>query len=142
MLWRIQGGWEAPAATMRQDVRVARGTIIAFRAGGEYVEVHCSLIEQPDQTVLIQSARPCVSAVGRWEQKGEQITVRRQQATAKALCTQPQLTFSVVGNSVSGDVIGAGAGSYTPVTRFVAPEFETRVNAAKNSGVKCTPPAE
>lgn len=139
MLWRIQGGWEAPGPAMRQGVRVARGTILAFRAGNEYVEVHCSLIEQPDQTVLIQSGRPCASAVGRWEQKGDQILVHRAQATTKALCSQPGLTFEVIGNSVSGDVIGAGTASYSPVTRFVAPEFETHVNAAKRSDVRCAP---
>lgn len=136
MLWRIEG-WQAPPAGARQDVRVTRGTIVVFRASGEYVEVHCSLIEQPDQTVLIQSGRPCVSAVGTWEQRDGEVLATRTQSTAAVLCSQPQITFRVTGNAVSGDVAGSGAGSYSPVTRFVAPEFETHVNAARKSEKRC-----
>ncbi|HEX6178591.1 MAG TPA: hypothetical protein VF057_09540, partial [Thermoanaerobaculia bacterium] len=51
MLWRVEG-WQRPSASGRQDVRVSRGTILAFRESGEYVEVHCSLIEQADGAVL------------------------------------------------------------------------------------------
>lgn len=130
MLWRVEG-WQRPPAGARQDVRVSRATILGFRKNGEYVEVHCSVIEQPDQTVLIQSGRPCVSAVGRWEQRGGTVTATRQHASAAALCTQPQVTFRVTGNSVSGNVTGAGEAAYTPVTRFVAPEFETHVEKAR-----------
>lgn len=136
MLWRIEG-WQQPPPGARQDVRVSRGTVIVFRASKEYVELHCSLIEQPDQAVLIQSGKPCVSAVGQWEQRGSEVVVTRTQATAAALCSQPRLTFEVTGNSVAGDVTGSGKASYSPVTRFVAPEFETHVTAAKRSPTRC-----
>lgn len=135
MLWRVEG-WQRPSAGARDDVRVSRGTILAFRESGEYVEVHCSLIEQSDGTVLIQSGRPCVSAVGRWVEEDGVVTATREKASAAALCSAPSLAFRVVGNSVSGDVVGAGEASYSPVTRFVAPEFETHVEKAR-SGSSC-----
>ncbi|HUP49835.1 MAG TPA: hypothetical protein VNA04_13700 [Thermoanaerobaculia bacterium] len=144
-LWRLDRAWEAPPPGARQDVRTAPGTIIAFRGGGEYVEVHCSLIEQPDQTVLIQSGRPCVAAVGTWEQRGSEIVATRSrvggpgrpEALRSAFCSQPRLTFRIEGRSVSGNAGGEGTGTYTPVTRFVAPEFETYVTAARRSDVRC-----
>ena len=135
MLWRVEG-WERPSGDGRQEVRVSRGTIIAFRASGEYVEVHCSLIEQPDGSVLIQSGRPCVSAVGRWSEEDGALTVTREKASAAALCSVPSLEFRVTGNSVRGDVVGAGEAAYSPVTRFVAPEFETHVQKAR-AGTEC-----
>ena len=137
MLWRVEG-WQRPSASGRQDVRVSRGTILAFRESGEYVEVHCSLIEQADGAVLIQSGRPCVSAVGRWSQEEGMVTATREKASAAALCSAPSLTFRVTGNSVSGDVVGAGEAAYSPVTRFVAPEFETHVEKAR-AGTECAP---
>jgi hypothetical protein len=139
MLWRVNG-WRQPPPGARQDVRVSLGTIVTFRSSGEYVEVHCALIEQPDQTVLIQSGRPCVAAVGRWEQKGGEVIVTREIATAAALCSKPAVVFRVTGNSVTADLTGEGPQSYTPVTRFVAPEFESQVELAKKSGKRCAPP--
>ena len=137
MLWHVQG-WKTPTAGMRQDVRTSLATFVGFRKNGEYVEVHCSVIEQPDQTVLIQSGRPCVAAVGKWEQDGSEVEVRREQASVGALCSQPSLTFRVQGQTVTANLTGEGDATYSPVTRFVAPEFETHVEKAR-SGTRCAP---
>ena len=137
MLWHVHG-WRTPPSGARQDVRTSLATFIGFRKNGEYVEVHCSVIEQPDQTVLIQSGRPCVSAVGRWIQKRSEVEVTRETASVTALCSQPSVTFKVQGQSVTANLTGEGEATYSPVTRFVAPEFESHVEKAK-SGAKCAP---
>ncbi|HEX6179318.1 MAG TPA: hypothetical protein VF057_13230, partial [Thermoanaerobaculia bacterium] len=73
-----------------------------------------------------------------WSQEEGMVTATREKASAAALCSAPSLTFRVTGNSVSGDVVGAGEAAYSPVTRFVAPEFETHVEKAR-AGTECAP---
>ncbi len=137
-LWYIEGQWVTPRDA---NVRTALATIIVFRSSGEFVEYHCRLIEQPDATVYIASTGSRVVSVGRWKQEGGRVTATRQKVFRSAgrssgrepLCDQPQLEFHVDGNSVSGP-----AGTYAPVTRLVAPDFESYVNEAKRSSITCS----
>ncbi|HSP16523.1 MAG TPA: hypothetical protein VLV78_17395 [Thermoanaerobaculia bacterium] len=136
-LWRIEGEWVTPRDA---NVRTVLATIVVFRSSGEFVERHCRLIEQPDTTVYIASTGPQVVAVGVWKQSGAVVTATRQKILRSArvagpepLCDHPHLTFRVEGNVVSGE-----SGTYAPVTRLVAPDFESYVNEAKRSSVTCT----
>jgi hypothetical protein len=136
-LWRIEGQWVTPRDA---NVRTALATIIVFRSSGEFVEVHCRLIEQPDTTVYIASTGARVVSVGRWKQDGARVTATRQRVFRSTgskgrepLCDQPRLEFHVDSNSVSGQ-----SGTYAPVTRLVAPDFESYVNEAKRSSITCS----
>jgi hypothetical protein len=44
----------------------------------------------------------------------------------------------VSGNSLIGDTSGGSAGTYSPVTRLVAPDFESYVDRAREAGVNCS----
>lgn len=138
MLWRVE-----PWVT-RESVRTAPATIVIFRSNGEYVEFHGWVIEQPDTSVYISSDRQYVAIVGRWTKDGSTIRTTREQiarrtplAGADPLCAQSALTFSIVGNSVTGSAGQAETGTYSPVTRLVAPDFQSYVDKAKKSGIAC-----
>jgi hypothetical protein len=143
MLWRIDTPWVTPAG--RTDVRTAQATIITFRANQEYVEFHTPVIEQNDATVYLQSGRPRGVAIGRWELKGSEITATRQKIARTGarvkpgdpLCVPVQLKFRTTGKSVTGNAGGTGNGSYTPITRLVAPDIESYVEKARDSPVSC-----
>ena len=107
----------------------ARAAIISFRTSNEYVEIHCPVIERPDGTVYIMSGGQRTGAIGKWEQSGSKVDVKLTKVVGVAC---GRVKFTVTANSVSDD-----SGSYTPVTRLVAPEFETLINAAKQTGAKC-----
>ncbi len=140
-LWRIEGQWVTPRDS---NVRTALATIIVFRSSGEFVERHCRLIEQPDSTVYIASTGPQIVAVGVWKQSGDVVSATRQKIFRSTrsegpepLCDHPHIPFRVEGNSVSGE-----GGAYAPVTRLVAPDFESYVNEAKRSSVTCSNPGD
>ena len=139
-LWRIDGAWES--APNRQNVRLAPATILAFRSGNEYVELHTWLIEQPDQTVYIAARGPHVAVVGRWERSRSEIKVTRTNVARSGRVTisiEPcsQVTFHFSGNSLTGNAGGSGEGVYSPVTRLVSPDFESYVNEAKRVLTQC-----
>jgi hypothetical protein len=121
-LWRLETPW----VDAGNSVRTAKAAILIFRSRNEFVELHTSVIERPDGTVYIMSRAPRTAAIGRWEQHGSKVEVHR----TKGLCGT--LNFRITGNSVSDN-----SGTYSPVTRLVAPEFETFVNRAKQSEVTC-----
>lgn len=143
-LWRIDAEWVTPPGA---SVRTAPATILVFRSGGEFVELHCQLIEQPDSTVYIMSGGQFIAAVGKWTQKGDTITATREKigeniakpfaGGVHPLCRHAQLTFRITGQSVSGSAGEKTPGTYAPVTRLVAPDFESYVKEAKNSPVTC-----
>jgi hypothetical protein len=137
-LWRTDGPWVQPASN--NPARKARATILVFRSDHEFVELHCWLIEQPDTTLYISSTDPRVMIVGRWEQRGSQIEATRQRIAHGAkdpLCKEKQIAFRISGTSVIGNAGGAGPGSYSVVTRLVAPDFEFYVKEARESPVTC-----
>lgn len=136
-LWRVEGQWVTPRDA---SVRTALATIIVFRSSGEFVEVHCRLIEQPDTTVYIASTGSRVVSAGHWKQEGARVTATRQKVFRSAgskgrepLCDQARLEFHVDANSVIGQ-----AGAFAPVTRLVSPDFESYVNEAKRSSITCS----
>src|SRR5436305_7998991 len=98
-LWRIDGAWLTPNGA---NVRTAPATILVFRSSGEYVELHCQLVERADETVYIRDGSRFISAVGRWTQNGDTINAAREkigQNIAKPisgpvhpLCRHAQLT--------------------------------------------------
>ncbi len=148
LLWRLDAAWGIPPNAAGRSIRTAPATIVAFRSDGEFVELHCWLIEQPDTTVYISSAAPRVAVVGRWKQRDHDIDVSRTNIARTAhvsdsrtdpLCEHAQLTFRVLGNSVSGNTGSMRAGVYSPVTRLVSPDFESYVSEAKRSPVTCAP---
>lgn len=55
VLLRLDAPWTYPSPEADRRVRTAPATIATFRAGGEFVELHCWLIEQPDETLYIAS---------------------------------------------------------------------------------------
>lgn len=147
-LWRLDADWMTPQGA---TVRTAPATILVFRTSGEYVEVHCQLIEQPDQTVYMRSGAQFISAVGKWRQSGATIHVTREKIGEKIarpfagpgvhpLCRHADLTFQISGNSVTGNAGEKTPGAYAPVTRLVAPDFESYVNEAKRSPITCVAP--
>lgn len=141
-LWRIDGSWNRPAN--RPDIRLAPATILALRPDREYVEMHCWVIERPDETVYIASNSPRVTVVGRWRQEGGAIVVTRQRVgvsarfagSIDAFCAP--LTLHISGKSVAGNAGGKGDGLYAPVTRLVAPDFEFYVKDARSSPKQCS----
>lgn len=138
MLWRVE-----PWVT-RESVRTAPATIVIFRSNGEYVEFHAWVIEQPDSSVYISSERQNVAIVGRWVKENSTIKATRERvarripaAGAEPLCAEPHLTFTITGNSVTGSAGQKEPGPYSPVTRLVAPDFQSYVERAKQSAVAC-----
>ncbi len=148
LLWRLDRPWAAPAVG-GGNVRKAPATILGFRPDHEFVELHCWLVERPDESVYIVSSSPHVMIVGRWTQDGSEIRATRQSIARSTpfngprdpLCAQGQLTFRVTGNSVEGNAGEPTPGIYSPVTRLVSPDFESYVKDARNSPVTCGPPA-
>jgi len=143
-LWRIDAPW---VSRQGASVRTAPGTILVFRSSGEYVELHCQLIEQLDQTVYLRTGGQFIAAVGRWKQDGDTVNVTREKVGQRIavpfgggvhpLCRNPQLSFQVNGNTVSGNAGEKTPGTYAPVTRLVAPDFESYVDEAKRSPIAC-----
>lgn len=141
MLWRLDRDW-----TQAGDARTARVTIVTFRSSGEYVQLHCWVIERPDGAVYVSSDRARVIAVGKWKREKNVITVDREKVAGApaSFCAQPRLTLELSGGrSLLGDIANGTVGAYSPVTRLVAPEFESYVRDAKRSPVTCpAPPVE
>ncbi|HEY3055118.1 MAG TPA: hypothetical protein VGK31_04195 [Thermoanaerobaculia bacterium] len=140
LLWRVNGPWADHPRGDGTSVRTAQAVIISFRASHEYVEHHGTVIEQPDTSVYIVSGAKHVIAVGRWEQDGSDIKVKRQLVSpqnAGVLCDQAQLRFRISEASVIGDTGELTTGIYAPVTRLVSPDFESYINAAKRSPIIC-----
>jgi hypothetical protein len=142
MLWRLDTPWTSAAG--RPDVRTAQATIIVFREGHEYVELHTPVIEQADTTVYLQAGRPRAVVIGRWQVRDDEIVATRQRVArtrlkvaVEPLCVPPQLTFRVTGKSMRGNAGGPGVGDYSPVTRLVAPDIESHVQMARDSSVIC-----
>jgi hypothetical protein len=138
MLWRIDRPW---VAGERQGFRTSQATVVVFLSGNEYVELHSALIEQPDSTVYLRAGRPRVVAIGRWEVRDGKVVATRERVSAggSLLCEPRELTFAISGQSVSGNAGGSGAGLYSPVTRLVAPDFKSYVDAARKSAIACGP---
>lgn len=139
LLWRLDG-WKA----VDGGARVATATIVTFRSSGEYVELHTRVIEQPDTTVYVASDSPRLTMVGTWTREGDTITATRQRIHRPAAFRGPRdplcnetLSFRIDGRSVVGRTVDPATGSYSPVTRLVAPEFESYADAAKEKGAAC-----
>jgi hypothetical protein len=146
MLLRLDSPWTEAMQDGGRKIRVAPATVIVFRTKEEYVELHCRLIEQPDETLYIYSRTPrVVSVLGRWKQKDSKIEAVRKRvarsvpfsAPIDPLCAEARLTFKISGNSVLGNASGLGEGMYAPVTRLVAPDFESYVDQARRSPITC-----
>jgi len=138
-LLRRDAPWVTPAAMRGQRIRSAPATIVYFRNDQEYFELHFTLIEQNEEALYISENLPRASAVGKWVQNGETITVTRQKVSRadvmKFLC-QP-VTFHISGFSVTGNAGGKNDGMYSPVTRLVAPDFQTYLKEARESPITC-----
>jgi hypothetical protein len=138
-LLRLDGPWTAPAALADRHVRSAPATIVYFRDDQEYFELHFTVIEQNDDALYISGNLPRASAIGKWEQKGEIINVTRERVSrpdvASFICKP--LTFHISGYSVTGNAGGKGDGMYAPVTRLVAPDFQSYLKEARQSQVFC-----
>jgi hypothetical protein len=126
---------------------MATVSIISFRSSGEYVELHTRVIERPDSTVYIASDAPRLAVVGTWAKDGDSVTATRQRVKRPVAFKGPRdplcndtLRFQISGNSVIGRVIESTPGSYSPITRLVAPEYESYLGEAREEGVPCTPP--
>ena len=143
LLLRLDAPWMAPTSTAARPVRMAPATIISLRSGGEYAELHCWLIEQPDETLYIASRTPRVAAIGTWERHGDEIRIARSHIartvplnkTVDPLCDPLTLTLS--GNALSGNVGAQSDGLYGPVTRLVAPDYENFVSESRRSPIAC-----
>lgn len=128
-MWRVDGEWKVDD---NNDIKIAPASIITFRGSKEFVEVHTWVLERKDATVYILPRAPRTVAVGKWEQRGSKVNVERKKVVGLPC---ERITFQVSGDSVTDN-----AGSYSPVTNLVAPEFETFVNAAKKTGTACGEP--
>ena len=137
-LLRIDAPWVTPASMKGQKIRSAPATIVYFRNDKEYFELHFTCIDS-NETLYVSEHLPRASAVGKWEQNGETITVTRQKVSradvTRFLC--PPLTFHISGLSVVGNAGGRGEGMYAPVTRLVAPDFQTYLKEARESTIYC-----
>jgi hypothetical protein len=139
LLWRVDK-WDQTAP----GVRVATATILSFRSSGEFVELHCRVLERADETVYVASDSPRLTIVGSWTREGDRITAKRLKIQRPSpfrgprdpLCDET-LTFQISGNSVTGQASEATPGTYSPVTRLVAPEFESYASEARERGVDC-----
>jgi hypothetical protein len=112
-LWRVEG-WTAAG----EGIRTAPATIIVFRSSGEFVSLQTTVIERADETVYLLSRAQRRATIGQWEQKGGEVSLRRTKVSRSEDCGSA--TFRVVGNSVESSGM-----TYSPVTRLVAPEFES-----------------
>ncbi|MGZ8868399.1 MAG: hypothetical protein ACXW2P_08645 [Thermoanaerobaculia bacterium] len=142
LLWRVDR-WDETAP----GVRVAMATILSFRSSGEFVELHCRVLERADQTVYVASDSPRLTIVGTWTREGDTVTAKRLQikrpnpfsGPRDPLCDET-LTFQVAGKSVTGKAGEETPGTYSPVTRLVAPEFESYASEARDLGASCVVP--
>jgi len=136
LLWRVES-WTQTAA----NVRRAPAKMIIFRANGEYVEHLCYVIEQPDTSVYISASDPRVITIGNWIEHRPQIVATRRviarplpyRGATDPLCSDS--TYTISGNSVMGK-----DGQYSPITRLVAPDFESYIKDAQQNGKPCPPP--
>ncbi len=127
---------------MAPNVRRGAAKFISFRANGEYVEHVCYVIEQPDTSLYISHSDPHLITIGNWVRDHDEIVATRKIIARQTpyaggndpLCSEAR--FSVSGNSVIGK-----DGPYSPVTRLVAPDFESYVNDARRSGKPCPQPS-
>ncbi len=137
VLWRV-GSWTQVAP----QVRRAAARFISFRADGAYIEHVCYVIEQPDTSVYISRSDPHLITIGNWVRDGQEIVARRTivarqnpySGPSDPLCSEVRYTMS--GNSVLGK-----DGPYSPVTRLVAPDFESYINDARRTGKPCPQPS-
>lgn len=141
LLWRVDS-WEERAP----GVRVAMATILSFRSSGEFVELHCRVLERADQTVYVASDSPRLTIVGSWTREGNTVTAKRLKIKRPAPFAGPRdplcdgtLTFQISGKSVTGKAGEETPGTYSPVTRLVAPEFESYATEARDRGASCAP---
>ena len=136
LLWRVEG-WTKTTPVKRR----ARAKMILFRANGEYVEYLCYVIEQPDTSIFISAFDPRVVTSGNWTAKRPEIFATRKVIARPVpyaggtdpLCTDVKFTIS--GNSVIGS-----DGQYSPLTRLVAPDFESYIKDTLQSGKPCPQP--
>ncbi len=139
-LVHLDAPWVTPAEAAGRRVRTAPATVVSFRSEGEYFELHCQLIEQPDTTLYVSSDHHHIAVVGHWMlQKDYTISVVREKVarpgSTKVLCKP--ITFRISGNSAVGDAIGRGEGSYSPVTRLLMTEIDVYLSEAKQSPATC-----
>lgn len=139
LLWRVDR-WEERSP----GVRVAMATILSFRSSGEFVELHCRVLERADQTVYVASDSPRLTIVGSWRREGDTVTAKRLKIRRPAPFAGPRdplcdetLTFQISGKSVTGKAGEETSGTYSPVTRLVAPEFESYATEARERGAGC-----
>lgn len=132
LLWRLDGPWVSPPSAGGK-ARVARGTIITFRGGGEYIEHRCGLIERNDEAVYIASRGAETVVTGRWEQRGRELHVMRTKIAGSGTCGAREISFEIDGGSVSGP-----AGRFSPMTRLVAPGYGDEIDRAKDTSRACT----
>ena len=147
LMLRVDAPWMYPSADAGRRIRTAPATILSLRASGEYAELHCWLIEQPDETLYIASNPPRVAAIGTWKRRGDDVEVTRTRIARKVplnapvdpLCSASPLTFTISGNTIVGNAGATSSGGYAPVTRLVAPEYESYVSEARRSTTECPP---
>ena len=137
LLWHVEE-WR-PASP---NVRRAAAKFISFRAHGEFTEHVCYVIEQPDTSVYISRSDPHVIAIGKWTDQRPRIEATRDlvsRSTGHRAGTDPLCaasTFTISGNSV----IDQKGVQFTPVTRLVAPDFESYYSDAQKTGTPCPQP--
>src|SRR3989442_6044306 len=139
-LVHLDAPWVTPPEAAGRTVRTAPATVVSFRSEGEYFELHCQLIEQPDTNLYISSGHPHIAVVGHWTlEKDYTIKVVREKVarpgSTKVLCKP--ITFRISGKSAVGDAIGRGEGSYSPVTRLMLTEIDVYLSEAKQSPATC-----
>jgi hypothetical protein len=142
VLWRLDTPWatspESPGA------RVAKATLISFRSGDEFIEHHCEVIERGGDAVYIVSRGPRLVSVGTWTKKRARVTAIRRNVHRKPplggavdpACANPELVFRIEGQTLIGET-GDMSGVWSPLTRLVSPDYESYINLARNSPVKC-----
>lgn len=133
LLWRVEGWKETTTAKRR-----ARAKMIIFRANGEYVEYLCYVIEQPDTSIFISTFDPRVVTSGNWTAKRPQIfATRRVIARPVPYAGPTDPLCSDVKFTISGNSVISGDGQYSPLTRLVAPDFESNIKDALEHGRPC-----
>ena len=131
--------WVTPPEAAGRRVRTAPATVVSFRSEGEYFELHCQFIEQPDASLYVSSDHRHIAVVGHWTlQKDYTISVVREKVarpgSPKVLCKP--ITFRISGKSAVGDAIGRGEGSYSPVPGLQV-DIDVYMSEARQSPVTC-----
>lgn len=138
-LLRVDGPWQTPAAMKNEKIRSAPATIVYFRDDHEYFEMHFTVIEQNNDALYISSNLPRASALGHWEKEGDTVHVTRSKISRadveRFLCAP--VTFKISGHSVIGNAGGKSDGMYAPVTRLVAPDFQSYLKEVRQSRFSC-----